>query len=140
MKHENIIKIYHKDTDCYGVVWHGAYIQWFEIGRVELSNMVGIDFISLQENEILMPVVELHCRYKHPARLFDRLSVTTELKELKPVSITFSHTIKNADTGTLILSAVVTIVTTNKQGKMLRKMPDDIFEKYKKLLPVLVNK
>jgi acyl-CoA thioester hydrolase len=136
MKHENLVKIYHKDTDCYGVVWHGAYIQWFEMGRVELSNLAGIDFNYLDKHEILMPVVELNCRYKHPGKLFDRLSITTELKELKQTSISFSHTIQNIDTESLILTAVTTVVTTNKKGKMHRKMPDYLFEKYKNLLPI----
>ena len=50
IKHENIVKIYYKDTDCYGIVWHGAYIKWFEVGRVELSHLAGIDFKTLDDN------------------------------------------------------------------------------------------
>jgi len=135
MKHENIIKIYHKDTDCYGVVWHGAYIKWFEIGRVELSHLAGIDFKKLDEMAILMPVVELNCRYKSPARLLDELCVTTEIKALKKTSITFSHMMKNIHNNNLILNATTTVVTIDKDGKLLKKMPDFLYEKYSKILP-----
>ncbi|MDD3012785.1 MAG: thioesterase family protein [Candidatus Gastranaerophilales bacterium] len=133
MKHENIIKIYHKDTDCYGIVWHGAYIKWFEIGRVELSHLAGIDFKILDELEILMPVVELNCRYKSPAKLLDELCITTEIKELKKTSITFLHVIKNNNNDNLILNATTTIVTTDKNGKLYRNMPDFLYEKFNKI-------
>ena len=129
MKHENIIKIYYTDTDSYGVVWHGAYIKWLEIGRVELSRLAGIDFAVLDEMGILLPVVELNCRYKSSARIFDELSVITELKELRNTSITFSHTIKNIKTNKLILTAASTIVSTDKNGKLFRKIPDYIYKK-----------
>ena len=30
------------DTDCFGVMWHGAYIKWLELGRVKLMESRGI--------------------------------------------------------------------------------------------------
>jgi len=134
MKHENIIKIYHKDTDCYGIVWHGAYIKWLEIGRVELSHLAGINFKELDNMDILMPVVELNCRYKSPARLFDELCIITELKELKKTSVTFSHVVKNIKTSHLLINATTTIVTTDKNGKLYRNMPDYLYDKYSKII------
>jgi len=139
MKHENIAKIYHKDTDCYGVVWHGAYIKWFEVGRVELSHLAEINFKLLDEMEILMPVVDLNCRYKSPARLLDEICITTEIKELKKTSIIFSHVIKNTDTKNLILNATTTIVTIDKNGKLLKNMPEYLYEKYRKILTPELN-
>lgn len=134
MKHENFVKIYHHDTDCYNVVWHGAYLKWFEIGRIELSQLLGIDFITLDEMGILLPVVELNCRYKSPARLMDEICISTELKELRVASVSFSHSITNVKTGNLILNAVSAVVTTDKNGKLLRKMPDYLYEKYNNVI------
>jgi acyl-CoA thioester hydrolase len=134
MNHEYTIKIYHKDTDCYGIVWHGAYIKWFEIGRIEFSVLAGVALNILDDMEILMPVVELNCRYKSPARLYDELSISTELKSLKRTSAVFSHTIKNINTGVLILSSETTIVTTDKNGKLYRNMPEYLYNKFDSIL------
>ena len=133
MKHENIVKIYYKDTDSYGIVWHGAYIKWFEVGRVELSYLAGIDFKTLDNMGILLPVVELNCRYKSPARVMDELLVTTEIKELKQISITFLHTIKNIKTENLILTATTTVVPTDRNGKLMKKMPDYLQSNFKQI-------
>lgn len=134
MKHENTVKIYYQDTDCYGVVWHGAYIKWLEVGRVELSRQYGICFDELDKMNILLPVVELTCRYKSPARLMDEIVITTELAELKKLSISFAHTIRNKNTDALILTAVSTIVATDLNGKLLRKMPEYLCNSYEKAL------
>lgn len=132
MKHENIVKIYYQDTDCYGIVWHGAYIKWFEIGRVEYSRMLGIDFDTLDQMDILLPVVELNCRYKSPARLMDEIVISTRLGDLKKLSITFDHEIRNKSSDALILTANSTIVATSKDGRLLRRMPEYLVENYTK--------
>lgn len=133
MIHNNVIKIYHHDTDCYDIVWHGAYFKWFEIGRIELSELAGIEFKVLDSMNILLPVVAVNCRYKSPARLFDNICISTSLKELRNASVSFSHLIKNIDKNVLILEAETTIVTTGFDGKLIRKMPEYLYDKYKKL-------
>lgn len=134
MKHENIVKVYYTDTDSYGIVWHGAYIKWFEVGRVEFSGLCDIDFGELQSQDILMPVVELHCRYKHTAKVLDELRIVTELKELTKTAITFSHVITNVKTDELILNAYSTVVTTNQAGKLYRKIPEYLYNKMLKAI------
>lgn len=134
MEYLSRIKIYHSDTDCYNVVWHGAYAKWMEAGRVEFSEKIGIKFSELEKMHIQMPVVELNIRYKHPAKLFDELEIKTTLKELKKTSVTFEHVITNINTGVAILTASSTIVTTDTNGKLFRTIPEYLYNKYSKLI------
>lgn len=130
MKHLNTVKVYYADTDSYGIVWHGSYTKWFEIGRVELSGLLGIDFDVLEQMQVQMPVVELNIRYKSPAKLMDEIIIESEIGELKKTSVTFAHKISNKATGALIVTAASTIVTTDLNGKLIRKMPEYLYEKY----------
>jgi len=130
MEYKNTVKIYHSDTDCYNVVWHGAYAKWLEAGRVEFSEKIGIKFQELEKMNILLPVVELNIRYKYPARLFDELEIKTTLKELKKTSVTFEHVITRISDNTTILTANSVIVTTDRDGKLFRNMPDYLYKKY----------
>ncbi len=129
MKYIQKIKIYHSDTDCYNIVWHGAYAKWLEAGRVELCEKLGIKFDELDKMKILLPVVELNIRYKSPGRLFDELEIQTSIKELKKTSITFAHEIKSMDRNMLILTANSTMVATDTNGKLIRALPDYIYKK-----------
>jgi len=134
MEYTQKVKIYHSDTDCYNVVWHGAYAKWLEAGRIEFSEKIGIKFEELENMNIHMPVVELNIRYKRPAKLFDELEIKTTLQELKKTSATFGHVIKNINSGMVILTATSTIVTTDTNGKLFRTMPEYLYEKYENIL------
>lgn len=134
LEHKNIVKIYHTDTDCYNVVWHGSYIKWFEVGRVELSALAGIPLDKAENKGITFPVVDLNCRYKAPSKLYDEICITTSICELKKSSIKFSHKITNTQNNMLVLEAITTLVTTNTEGKLYRKMPDFLYEAYQKAL------
>lgn len=134
MEYSNTVKIYHSDTDCYNVVWHGSYLKWMEAGRIEFSEKIGIKFAELEKMKIHMPVTELNIRYKHPGKLFDELEIKTTLKELKKVSATFEHEIKNINTDIVILIATSTIVCTDTEGKLFRTMPEYLYEKYAGIL------
>lgn len=129
IKHEFKVKVYHADTDCYNVVWHGAYFKWLEAGRVEVLESVGIRFAEMEEMGIKMPVTEINIRYKHFGKLYDNLSIATTVEEVGRTHLTFKHEITNIDTGKLIVSAKVTGVTTDKQGKLFREIPTYVRDK-----------
>lgn len=129
MEYVQKIKVYHSDTDCYNVIWHGAYAKWLEAGRVEFCEKAGIKFQYLDEKNILLPVVELNIRYKNASKLFDDLEIKTFVKELKKTSIIFGHEITCLGRNTQILTAHSIIVATDANGKMFRTLPQYIYEK-----------
>lgn len=132
MKHSNEVRVLYSDTDAYGVVWHGAYIKWLEVGRVELSEMLGLPLEDLEKDGITFPVVDLNLRYKSPALFNERIIIETKIEELKNTSIKFSHTIKEKNSNKVHVSATSTIVAINKEGKLYRKLPENIYNCYEK--------
>lgn len=117
-------KVYYSDTDAYGVVWHGSYLRWLEMGRVEYLQELGTNLKDLAEqNNIIMPVVEVNLRYKSSAVINDPIKIETEILKVDRASITFSQTIKNAITDKVNVLATVTAVTTDNKGKLYRKLP-----------------
>lgn len=128
MKHSFEDKIYYADTDCYGVVWHGAYIKWVERSRTDFCNMF-LDVQNIEKNGVIFPVVELNLRYKASAKLFDEIIVETTLSEVKKTSMTFETKISCKNTGKLFVIATSTLVTTNLEGKLNRQIPEVIYKK-----------
>ena len=129
MKHEQDIRVYYADTDSYGVVWHGTYFRWMEQGRVELCDKMGLCFKELMEKGITFPVIDINIRYKSSARLDDMLVIESQIKELKKTSIVFEQTIKNKETGKVNTTATVTAVSVDKDGKMMRRLPEYVVNK-----------
>lgn len=131
MEYTQEIRVLYSDTDAYGVVWHGAYTKWFEAARVGLVEELGFKLENLEANNILFPVVEMNIRYKSSARMNERIIIKTQISELKPLSVKFEHKVYEKETNTLRVIAQTTIVVIDsKTGKMYRRMPDDLYEKF----------
>lgn len=133
MKHTFTQKVFYSDTDAYGVVWHGSYLRWFEMGRIELCEKVGYSLTELYNANITLPVVELNVRYKSPAKLEEELLITTELDSYSKISMTFSQKIYNAKTNQLHTEATVKVVATNNQGNLYRNLPQELSDLIKKV-------
>ncbi|MBI3884003.1 MAG: acyl-CoA thioesterase [Sphingobacteriales bacterium] len=93
---ETKIRIHYALTDQMGVVYHGHYAQFYEIGRVEAFRQIGCIYKDLEAMGIIMPVVDLNSRFLRPAKYDDLITVKTTLKELPHNhKITFHHEIFN---------------------------------------------
>ena len=125
------IRVLYSDTDSYGVVWHGAYTKWFEAARVGLVEQLGLELEALEQSGIVFPVVEMNIRYKSSAKMNERIIIKTNISEVKPLSVKFEHKVYEKNTNTLRVIAHTTIVVIDtKTCKMLRRMPEDMYEKF----------
>ncbi len=132
MKHEFEQKVYYSDTDSYGVVWHGSYLRWLEMGRVELCEKIGYNLIELEVKNIVLPVVNLNIRYKLSAKLNDELVVETLIQKFNSLSVTFQQKILNKNSGKILIEAWVDVVAIDNNGKLYRKMPQILLDAFEK--------
>lgn len=134
MKHTLEQKVYYSDTDAYGVVWHGSYLRWLEMGRIELCEMMGKNLIELEAQNIVLPVVNLNVRYKSSAKLNDEIIVETTIQKFNALSVTFEQKIKDKTSDKTFIEAVVDVVAIDNNGKLYRKMPQVLVEMFEKAI------
>lgn len=79
---ETKIRIHYALTDQMGIVYHGHYAQFYEIGRTEAIRDLGFTYKDIEKMGIIMPVVEIHTKFLMPAKYDDLISVKTTLKEM----------------------------------------------------------
>ncbi|MBQ8168769.1 acyl-CoA thioesterase [bacterium] len=140
MKHIFEQKVFYADTDAYGVVWHGSYLRWMEMGRVMWCEDQGYTLNALREQDIVLPVVNINVKYKASAKLEDVVIIETWIEKFNPLSVTFRQTIKSKETGRLFIEAFVDVVALHEDGKLYRKMPEILTNIFERALqcPVLV--
>lgn len=132
MKHIFEQKVYYSDTDAYGVVWHGAYLRWLEMGRVELCEKLGHCLLELQAQNIVLPVINLNVRYKSSAKLNDEMIIETSIQKFNSLSVTFKQTIRSKATNKIFVEALVELVAIDNDGKLYRRMPQILVEAFEK--------
>jgi acyl-CoA thioester hydrolase len=79
---ETQIRIHYAFTDQMGMVYHGHYAQFYEIGRTEAIRELGYTYKDIEGLGVIMPVVDIHSRFLRPAKYDDLITVKTCLKEM----------------------------------------------------------
>jgi acyl-CoA thioester hydrolase len=126
---DTAIRVRYKDTDQMGVVYHGNYFTFFEVGRVEYLRSRGMTYKDMeQHHDSYIVVAESHCRYLRPARYDDVLRVRTRVSRARRRTLHFSYEITNEASGELLAIGETVHVVCNKAGR-----PRALPEKYWKL-------
>ncbi len=126
--HEFSFRVRYGETDQMGVVYHGNYAQFLEMGRVEWLRSLGISYKGMEENGVILPVIHLQIDYKKSARYDDQITVRTQLKKLPLVKIEFDYVIYGPDREVLATANTVLAFLDKKTNRPI-KCPDHILEK-----------
>ena len=94
-KNTTKIRVRYAETDQMGVVYHGNYAQFFEIGRTEWLRNMGVTYKKMETTGIILPVISLQCNFIKSALYDDVLTIDTLLKKKPTVKIEFDYEIKN---------------------------------------------
>ena len=126
-KFEISFRIRYSETDQMGVVYHGNYPQYLEIGRVEWLRSLGISYKSMEESGIILPVISLQLNFKKSAVYDDLITVVTTLKKIPSVKIEFDYEILNENKELLVEANTVLAFLDAKTRKPIR-CPEYILE------------
>ncbi len=111
---ETRLRVRYAETDQMNVVYHSNYVIWFEVGRVEFMRQLGFTYREMEEQDQLhLPVVEVRCRYKAPARYDDEIIIRTHIARIRSVLIQFQYQVLRAEDGLLLADGESTHVSVN---------------------------
>jgi acyl-CoA thioester hydrolase len=116
-EHKVEVRVRYGETDQMGVVYHGSYVPYFEIGRVEWLRNKGVSYKTMEESGIALPIVSMHLNYKKPARYDDLLTIHTKLKKYSGVKIEFDCEIFNENQELLTTAHFILVFIDLKTGK-----------------------
>ncbi len=121
-------RVRYSETDQMGVVYHGNYAQYLEMGRVAWLRELGISYRDMEESGVMLPVISLQVQFKKSALYDDLLSVRTQLLKTPVVKIEFDYEIYN-EKGALLATANTQLAFMDMKTKRPIKCPGYILEK-----------
>lgn len=107
----------YSETDQMGIIHHSNYAVWFEAGRTDFLKKAGIPNKEIKEQGVLLPLYEMNCKFKSPARYEDEIIVKTKLEHIGKVRIVFSYQVLNAKDGSVLTTGETKHAWTNKSLK-----------------------
>jgi acyl-CoA thioester hydrolase len=126
------ITVRYAETDMMGIVYHGNYLPWFEVGRTTLLKECGIVYRELEAQGYRLPVVEVGVKYFRPALYDDTVTVITQLRERPLLRIRLDYEVRRGDE--LLVTGFTVHTFINPAGEPVRP-PAAYTEKMRALFP-----
>lgn len=117
---ETKIRVRYGETDQMGVVYHGNYAVYFEVGRTEWLREFGLSYSGMEAKGIMLPVISLSIKYKNSACYDDVLKVKTTLKKMPTASIEFDYELYNQFGDVLATGNTILAFIDKKKNRPMR--------------------
>lgn len=128
------IKVRYAETDQMGIVHHSNYVIWFEVGRTEYMNALGLSYGEMERMGYMLPVVESHCEYKSAAKYEDELIISAILKEIRGARVIFNYAVNLEKDGRLLAQGETVHAVTDSTLR-----PINLEKKDRKLYELLIK-
>jgi len=116
LQHTLAIRVRYPEVDAMGYLHHSRFLQYFEMGRVELLRSLGHAYADLERSGIFFVVAKAEVRYKAPARYDEELHLTTRVVRQTHVRIDHAYELRRGDT--LLAEGSTTIACVDREGKI----------------------
>lgn len=131
------LRVYYEDTDATGVVYHAAYVRYFERGRTEWLRATGCSLRTLAErNRVVFTVASMTVRYRRPARLDECLSVVAGVTHFGGASLVFAERIERAGEALALATARVRVACVDARTFRPCRLPQLAREPAERSVPV----
>lgn len=116
------VAVRYAETDMMGIVYHGSYLPWFEIGRTTLLKDQGLSYRDLEAAGYRLPVLEVAVKYLKPAFYDDELTIVTTLAEKPVIRIQLAYEVRRGDE--LLATAQTAHAFIDREGRPVRPPPN----------------
>ena len=115
--HETKIRIRYADTDQMGYMYYGNYATMYEVARTEMLRSLGMSYKSMEQDGVMMPVLELKCKFIKPALYDDEITVKVIIEEKPGVRIIFKYELYNQNQVLINLGETTLVFVDIKKNK-----------------------
>lgn len=130
----NKLRVRYGETDQMGYMYYGNYAEFYEVARVEMLRTLGLTYKGMEESGVMMPVLELHCKYIKPALYDEEITIKTTVDKMPGVKIHFKYELFNENQELINLGETL-LVFVNMETKRPCMAPDYFLDKIKPFFP-----
>ena len=120
-QHTLTLRVRYPEVDAMGYLHHSRYLQYFEMGRVEMLRASGVAYADLEREGIFFVVAKAEIKYKAPARYDEELTLITRIARQTHVRIDHTYELRRGET--VLAEGSTTIACVGRDGQ-LRQIPE----------------
>ena len=128
---KTIVRVRYADTDQMKIVYHGKYLEYFEVGRTEMMRELGLPYKVIEDNGYIMPLIASHMEYKHSALYDELLEIETRVEKLPLVKVHIEYKIKSLDRNLTVVKGYTDLVFVKQESNKVTRSPEFFLEKFR---------
>lgn len=127
-------RVPYTQVDMMGIVHHSNYVLWFEKGRRDYLRKAGISSSKIAFQGIFLPLSQIECKFKRPARFGDEILITTKILSMSLVKTVFEYEVFDKLRGKLLAKGTTVHIWTNRKIEPINieKEAPDIYRQLKR--------
>jgi|WetSurMetagenome_2_1015567.scaffolds.fasta_scaffold82536_5 acyl-CoA thioester hydrolase len=115
-------RVYLEDTDAQGIVYYANYLRYFERGRSEILESLGIPMDQVARPDCRLVVYEARIKFRRPAFLGNKIEVLTSMLRASEYRLIFRQQIRRRGEDEALVSGEVDVVAIDQDGA-LKELP-----------------
>jgi len=112
------------EVDAQGVVWHGNYLRYLELGREAVLALGGLRPSDFLRAGYAAPIVACDVRYRATLALDDRAAVDAELRWEGTPRFDFDYRVIRARDGVVAVTATTRQVIVDREQRLVLVLPE----------------
>jgi acyl-CoA thioester hydrolase len=119
------VRVRFAETDAQGVVYHGNFLLYFEVARIEYARLL-LGGPSTRQRDWEPTVAHVEVDFKAGARFDDELDVAMRASRLGRTSYSFVYQVRRGEE--LIATGATTQVVLDRATKKPRPLPEELVD------------
>ena len=92
-------EVFYYETDKMGIVHHSNYVKWLEEARNNFMVQIGYPFDKVENENLMVPVLDVYCKYIKAFRFGDSFSIRLIPKGFNGLRFSMDYEIRNKSNG-----------------------------------------
>lgn len=113
--HDHVVQYY--ETDQMGIAHHSNYIRWLEEARMSFFRAMGSDYLLLEKEGIVSPVLSINIKYKAMSYVEDEIRIQVKVQKYDGIRLEVAYELLNRTTGAICCEATSSHCFVNRQGR-----------------------
>jgi acyl-CoA thioester hydrolase len=122
------LTVFCEDTDFQGIVYHANYLKYFERARTQFLIDQNISQISLASSSLAFVIRDINLRYLTPAKLEDKLVVSSSVQCISRARLLFSQQIINPKNDTIICRGEIEVCFLDLSENKPKSFPENLLK------------
>lgn len=121
------------ETDKMGHVYHGRYLEYFEVARVEMIRSYGLSYKKMEDEGIMLPVIQAELDYKSPVYYDEEILIKVLVFDTPSVRLQTFYQVFAKERNQLCVLGAVSLCFMSAETRRPCRAPQYFLESLNKL-------